>query len=65
MKGCVDAVILVGEKKRVRPIARGVLSTGFPRASLYVAADMDDAEDLLDEISGSGDTVLYECGSAE
>ena len=61
MKGCVDAVILVGEKKKVRQIARGVLSTGFPRASLHVVADMDDAEDLLDEISGKGDAVLYEC----
>lgn len=61
MKGCVDAVILVGEKKKVRPIGRGLLSTGFPKASIHIVADMDDAEDLLNEISGKGDTVLYEC----
>lgn len=61
MKGCVDAVILVGEKKKVRPIGRGLLSTGFPKSSIHVVADMNDAEDLLDEISGAGDTVLYEC----
>lgn len=61
MKGCVDAVILVGEKKKVRPIGRGLLSTGFPKASIHIVADMNDAEDLLDEISGKGDTVLYEC----
>lgn len=61
MKGCVDAVILVGEKKKVRPIARGLLSTGFPKVSIHLVADMNDAEDMLAEISGPGDTVLYEC----
>ena len=61
MQGCVDYVILVGEKKKVRPIARGLLSTGFPKNSIHIVADLNDAEDLLDEISGKGDTVLYEC----
>ncbi len=61
MKGCVDAVILVGEKKKVRPIGKGLLSTGFPRASIHIVADMNDAEDLLAEISDAGDTVLYAC----
>lgn len=62
MKGCVDALILVGERKKVRSIGRGLHDTGFPKASIYIVADMNDAEDLLDEISGKGDTVLYECG---
>ena len=61
MKDCVDAVILVGDRQSVRPIARGVLSTGFPKTALHVVADMSIAEDLLEEISGDGDTVLYEC----
>ena len=61
MKDCVDAVILVGDRQSVRPIARGVLSTGFPKTALHVVADMSIAQDLLEEISGDGDTVLYEC----
>jgi len=61
MKDCVDAVILVGEKKNVRPVGRGLLSTGFPKNSVHVVADMHDAADLLAEISSRGDTVLYEC----
>lgn len=60
MKGSADAVILVGTKQAVRPIARGLLSTGFPKSSIHLAADLNDAEDLLAEISGKGDTVLLE-----
>lgn len=65
MQGCVDAVVLVGEKKKVRPIGRGLLSTGFPKTSIHVVADLNDAEDLLAEISSEGDTVLYECEAQE
>ena len=61
MKDRVDQVVLVGEKRRVRPILRGLSTTGLPRANVYVVSDTDDAEDLLDEISDSGDSVLYEC----
>lgn len=60
MKDCVDAVILVGDKQNVRPIARGILSTGFPKNAIHLVEDSDDAADLLEEISGPGDTVLYE-----
>lgn len=65
IKGCADAVILVGDRQSVRPIARGVLSTGFPKTALHVAQDMNIALDLLEEISGDGDTVLYECAAEE
>lgn len=65
MQGCVDVVVLVGEKKKVRPIAKGLLSTGFPKNGIYLALDMNDAEDLLDEILSDGDTVLYECAMEE
>ena len=65
MQGCVDAVVLVGEKKKVRPIGRGLLSTGFPKTSIHVVADLNDAEDLLAEVASEGDTVLYECEAQE
>ena len=60
MKGCVDAVVLVGERQKLRPIVRGILSTGFPKNAIHLVEDTDDAADLLEEISGAGDTVLYE-----
>lgn len=60
MKGCVDGVILVGEKKKLQPIWRGLVSTGFPKSSIRVAADLNDAEELLATITSEGDTVLYE-----
>ena len=61
MKGCVDFAILVGDRRTVRPILKGILSTGFPRSAVRVVADSDDAEAALDEVASEGDTVLYEC----
>ncbi len=60
MKDCVDGVILVGEKKKVQPIGRGLVSTGFPKSSIRMVADLNDAEELLATMTGAGDTVLYE-----
>lgn len=63
--GCADAVILVGERAKVLPIAKGVRSKNFPKNSIHFVADMDDAEDLLREISDRGDTILYESNAEE
>lgn len=60
MKGCADSVILVGERPALSPLLRGLADSGFPRSAVHVVADAEDAADLLDEISGSGDSVLYE-----
>lgn len=60
MKGCADAVILIGNRHTVRPLVRGILSTGFPKGAVHLVKDLDDAADLLSEIAGAGDTVLYE-----
>ena len=65
MKGCVDFAILVGDRRAVRPILKGILSTGFPRSAVRVVADSDDAEAALDEVASEGDTVLYECECEE
>lgn len=61
VKGCADAMILVGDKVHVRPIAKGAVESGFSKKAIHVVADMNDAEDLLNEIAGLGDTILYEC----
>ncbi len=61
MLGCVDAVILVGEKKKLRSVVKGLKDAGFPRGAIRIVADMGEAESLLAEVSRPGDVILYEC----
>ncbi|MBR1820001.1 MAG: hypothetical protein IJ769_00085 [Clostridia bacterium] len=60
MADCADAVILVGRRAFSRSIVRGMLQSGFSRANIHTADDMDDASEILQEISDDGDTVLFE-----
>lgn len=59
MPGRVDEVWLVGPE-RTRPIARGLLSNGFPRECLHVVHTLFEARDAVRRQAGSGDVVLYE-----
>ena len=60
MADCADTVILVGDHNAQRGIRRGLIQSGFSRTSLHAVEDMEDASDLLDEISETGDTALFE-----
>ena len=60
MAESADAVILVGRRAFSRSIVRGLLKSGFSRSNLHTADDMDDASEILQEISDAGDTVLFE-----
>ncbi len=60
MADCADAVILVGRRGFSRSIVRGMVQSGFSRSNLHMADDMDDASEVLQEISDDGDTVLFE-----
>ena len=60
MADCADSVILVGRRAFSRSIIRGMLQSGFSNASIHTADDMDDASEILQEISDDGDTVLFE-----
>lgn len=60
MADSADAVILVGRRAFSRSIIRGVMQSGFSRSNLHTADDMDDASEILREISEPGDTVLFE-----
>ena len=60
MADCADAVILVGSSNGQRGLRRGLQQSRFPRSMLHFVDDMDDASELLEEISESGDTVLFE-----
>ena len=60
MADSADAVILVGRRAFSRSIVRGLMQSGFSRSNLHTADDMDDASEILEEISEAGDTVLFE-----
>ena len=60
MADCADTVILVGSANSQRGLRRGLLQSGFSRGMLHSVEDMDDASELLEEISEAGDTVLFE-----
>ena len=60
MADSADAVILVGRRAFTRSIIRGMMQSGFSRSNLHTADDMDDASEILNEISEAGDTVLFE-----
>ena len=60
MADCADAVILVGRRAFSRSIIRGMLKSNFSRSNLHTAEDMEDATEILHEISDAGDTVLFE-----
>ncbi|MBR1561333.1 MAG: UDP-N-acetylmuramoyl-tripeptide--D-alanyl-D-alanine ligase [Clostridia bacterium] len=60
MADCADTVILVGGRNSQRGMRRGLLQSGFSRSNLHAVEDMDDASELLEEISEHGDTVLFE-----
>ena len=60
MADSADSVILVGRRAFSRSIIRGMVQSGFSRSNLHTADDMDDAEEILKEISEAGDTVLFE-----
>lgn len=57
--GCCDIAVLIG-KKRSESIAEGLKEKGFPDESVYIAASLDEATELLKKIAGKGDTVLFE-----
>jgi UDP-N-acetylmuramoyl-tripeptide--D-alanyl-D-alanine ligase len=59
MSGCCDIAVLVG-KKRSEAIADGLKNQGFPEQAIKIVSSLDEATKLLREISGPGDTVLFE-----
>ena len=60
MTDSADTVILVGGRNSQRGMRRGLVQSGFSRSNLHAVDDMDDASELLEEISEHGDTVLFE-----
>ena len=65
MADSADTVILVGDQNSQRGIRRGLLQSGFSRSNLHAVEDMEDASELLEELSEAGDTVLFESSPSE
>ena len=59
MAGCCDTAILVG-KKRSEAISEGLKKNDFSDDSIIVVPSLTAATDLLQNITGPGDTVLFE-----
>lgn len=59
MAGCCDIAILVG-KKRSEAIRKGLVENGFPEKNVRIVSSLNEATVLLKDISGAGDTVLFE-----
>ena len=59
MADCCDTAILVG-RKRCEPIEEGLKNSGFPADSIIMVSSLNEAAELLRNISGAGDTVLFE-----
>ena len=59
MAGCCDTAVLVG-RKRSEAIVQGLTENGFPKESVRIVASLEEATALMNEITGAGDTVLFE-----
>ena len=59
MAECCDIAILVG-RKRSEAIADGLKEKGYPDESVRVVSSLEEATSVLREITGPGDTVLFE-----
>ena len=59
MADSCDTAVLVG-KKRSEAIRAGMTEQGFPAESIRVVSSLEEATVLMKEITGAGDTVLFE-----
>lgn len=55
----VDIAVIVGVYNR-KPLAEGIIATGFDKKNLHIVDTFADSQTLLSKILKSGDTVLYE-----
>jgi len=56
----LDYVILVGQSRQSSAIQEGLQEVNFPSEKLYMASDLNDANQHLNSIAQPGDVVLYE-----
>ena len=57
--GCADYVVLI-DPESTKSVMRGLMRRGFPKSSVRMVSDLTDAAELVREIAGKGDSVLYE-----
>ena len=59
MAEAVDVAVLVG-KRHTEPIQKGLKEQGFPAENIHVAANLDEAIQIVNGIIKPGDVVMYE-----
>ena len=59
MASAVDVAVLVG-KRHTEPIQKGLKEQGFPAENIHVAANLDEAIQIVNSIIKPGDVVMYE-----
>ena len=59
MADCCDEAVLVG-RKRSEAITEGLKENGYPAEAIRIVSSLEEATVLLKEITGPGDTVLFE-----
>ena len=59
MADCCDEAILVG-RKRSEAIADGLREKGYPEQSIRIVSTLEEATEVLKNITNPGDTVLFE-----
>lgn len=59
MASAVDVAVLVG-KRHTEPIQKGLKEQGFPAENIHVAANLDEAIQIVNGIIKPGDVVMYE-----
>ena len=59
MASAVDVAVLVG-KRHTEPIQKGLKEQGFPAENIHVAANLDEAVQIVNGIIQPGDVVMYE-----
>lgn len=60
MPNGLDYVILVGQSKQTQAIQDGLDEAQFPTEQVYLASNLDDANQHLRAIAKAGDVVIYE-----
>lgn len=59
MADCCDIAVLVG-MKRSEAISAGLKEHGFPEEMIRVVGSLEEATNMIRDITGAGDTVLFE-----
>lgn len=59
MAASADYAVLI-DPENTREIMRGLMSAGYPKSSVRMVREIEDAAALIEDLAGEGDSLLYE-----